>query len=117
VASRGPAGAAGADDEIRRLLDRYAAAWRNHDVGELRRIGQVTSDSQAADLERYFAKVEDLDVAVHVIAIQNEGDRSTVRFPRRALYRDPTAGMGTQEAPPIEKRIVRSSDGLRFESR
>src|SRR5262249_4345271 len=83
-----PAGAAGADDEIRRLLDRYAAAWRNHDVGELRRIGQVTSDSQAADLERYFAKVEDLDVEVHVIDIQNEGDRSTVRFMRRDRFRD-----------------------------
>ena len=56
VASRGTTAPAGADDGVRPLLDRYAAAWRNHDVGELRRIGQITSDSQAADLERYFAK-------------------------------------------------------------
>jgi hypothetical protein len=117
LASRGPAGPAGADDEVRRLLDRYVAAWRNHDVGELRRIGQVTTDSQAADLERYFAKVEDLDVEVHVLDIQNDGDRSVVRFTRRDRFRDPTGRMVTQESPPIEKRIVRSPDGLRFEAR
>ena len=107
--------APGAEDEVRRLLDRYAAAWRNHDVGELRRIGQVTTDGQAADLERYFAKVEDLDVEVNVIDIQSEGDRATVRFTRRDRFRDPAGRMVTQESPPIEKRVVRSADGLRFE--
>jgi hypothetical protein len=116
VASRGaePASARGTD-EIRRLLDRYAAAWRNHDVGELRRIGQVTSDSQAEDLERYFAKVEDLDVEVHVIDIRDDGDRATVRFTRRDRFRDPTGRLVTKESPPIEKRVVRAADGLRFE--
>jgi hypothetical protein len=117
VASRGTTAPAGADDEVRRLLDRYAAAWRNHDVGELRRIGQITSDSQAADLERYFAKVEDLDVEVHVLDIQNDGDRSTVRFTRRDRFRDPTGRMVSQESPPIEKHVVRAPDGLRFEPR
>jgi hypothetical protein len=107
----------GGDEEIRRLLDRYAAAWRNHDVGELRRIGQVTSDSQAADLERYFAKVEDLDVEVNVIEIRDEGDRATVRFTRRDRFRDPSGRLVTQESPTIEKRVVRSADGLRFEPR
>jgi hypothetical protein len=100
---------------VRRLLDRYAAAWRNHDVAELRRIGQVTSDSQAADLERYFAKVEDLDVEVDVLEVRNEGDRATVRFTRRDRFRDPAGRIVTQQSPPIEKRVVRSPDGLRFE--
>jgi hypothetical protein len=116
LASRGTEGPTpGGDDEIRRLLDRYAAAWRNHDVGELRRLGQVTSDSQAADLERYFAKVEDLDVEVNVIEIRSDGDRATVRFTRRDRFRDPAGRLVTQESPPIEKRVVRSPDGLRFE--
>jgi len=117
LASRGTERAApgGGDDEVRRLLDRYAAAWRNHDVAELRRIGQVTSDSQAADLERYFAKVEDLDVEVDVLEVRNEGDRAIVRFTRRDRFRDPTGRIVTQQSPPIEKRVVRSSDGLRFE--
>lgn len=116
LASRGTERPApGGDAEIRRLLDRYAAAWRNHDVGELRRIGQVTSDSQAADLERYFAKVEDLDVEVNVIEIRSDGDRATVRFTRRDRFRDPTGRLVTQESPPIEKRVVRAPDGLRFE--
>ena len=103
------------EDEARRLLDRYAAAWRNHDVAELRRIGQVTSDGQAADLERYFAKVEDLDVEVRVIDIRPEGDRATIRFTRRDRFRDPTGRLVTQESPPIEKRVVRGADGARFE--
>jgi hypothetical protein len=116
VASRGvEPRPAGGEDEVRRLLDRYAAAWRNHDVDELRRIGQVTSDSQAADLERYFAKVEDLDVEVHVIDIQRDGDRATVRFTRRDRFRDPTGRLVTEESPPIEKHVVRAADGLRFE--
>jgi hypothetical protein len=116
LASRGAdRPASSGDDEVRRLLDRYAAAWRNHDVAELRRIGQVTSDSQATDLERYFAKVEDLDVEVNVIEVRNDGDRATVRFTRRDRFRDPTGRLVTQESPPIEKRVVRSPDGLRFE--
>jgi len=105
----------GMEEEVRRLLDRYAAAWRNHDLAELRRIGQVTSESQAADLGRYFAKVEDLDVEVNVIDIRPEGDRATVRFTRRDRFRDPAGRLVTQESPPIEKRVVRSPDGLRFE--
>jgi hypothetical protein len=76
----------------------------------------VTSDSQAADLERYFARVEDLDVEVQVIGIEREGDHSTVRFTRRDRFRDPSGRMVTQESPPIEKRVVRSPDGLRFEA-
>jgi hypothetical protein len=75
----------------------------------------VTSDSQAADLERYFAKVEDLDVEVRVIDIRMEGEGATVRFTRRDRFRDPGGRMVTQESPPIEKRLVRSADGLRFE--
>lgn len=119
LASRGtdvPSGGA-AGDEVRRLLDRYAAAWRNHDVAELRRIGQVTSEKQAEDMTRYFAKVEDLDVEVTVLDIRTEGDRATVRFTRRDRFRDPSGRMVTQESPPIEKRVVRSADGMRFEGR
>ncbi len=116
LASRGTErSVAGTDDEVRRLMDRYAAAWRNHDVGELRRIGQVSSDSQAADLERYFAKVEDLDVEVNIIDIRTDGDRASVRFTRRDRFRDPTGRLVTKESPPIEKRLVRAADGLRFE--
>ena len=102
---------------MRRLLDRYASAWRNHDVNELRRIGQVTSDGQAADLERYFAKVQDLDVEVQVVDIRPEGDGATVRFTRRDRFRDPTGRLVTQESPTIEKRVVRGPDGLRFSGR
>jgi len=108
--------APGAEDEVRRLLDRYAAAWRNHDVGELRRIGQVTTDGQAADLERYFAKVEDLNVEVRVMDIRPEGSGATVRFTRRDSFRDPSGRLVTQQSPTIEKHLVRGPDGLRFES-
>src|SRR5437773_10980733 len=47
--------------DIEVLLQRYAKAWRGHDVEELRRIGQVTSEVQAAALRDYFARVEELD--------------------------------------------------------
>jgi hypothetical protein len=59
--------------------------------------------------------VEDLDVEVHLIEVRREGDRATVRFTRRDRFRDPTGRRVTQESPPIEKRLVRSADGLRFE--
>jgi len=52
-----------------------------------------------------------------VLDIQNDGDRSTVRFTRRDRFRDPTGRMITQESPPIEKHVVRAPDGLRFEPR
>ena len=101
--------------EVRRLLDRYAAAYRNHDVAELRRIGQVASDGQAAELARYFDKIGNLDVEVDVIDIRPEGDGATVRFTRRDRFKDPTGRTLTQQSPPIQKRVVRGPDGLRFE--
>src|SRR5205814_1926708 len=58
------AGAEISTSEIEVLLQRYAAAWRKHDVDELRRIGQITSEAQAAALRDYFARVDDLDVEV-----------------------------------------------------
>ena len=50
-----------------------------------------------------------------MIEIRPEGDGATVRFTRRDRFRDPTGRIVTQESPPIEKRVVRASDGLRFE--
>lgn len=84
-------------------------------MAELRRIGQVTSDGQAAELARYFGKIGDLDVDVQVIEIRPEGDGATVRFTRRDRFRDPTGRAVTQQSPPIQKRVVRGADGLRFE--
>lgn len=56
-----PPSAAGGEREVRALLDRYVAAWRSRDVGELQRIGQVTNASQADAMREYFAKIEDLE--------------------------------------------------------
>src|SRR5207247_1593995 len=63
--------------EIEVLLQRYAKAWRGHDVEELRRIGQVTSEVQAAALRDYFARVEDLDVEVQLLEVRPRGDHRT----------------------------------------
>src|SRR5207244_3041692 len=73
--------------EIELLLQRYAAAWRKHDVDELRRIGQITSEAQAAALRDYFARVDDLDVEVQLLEVRPRGDHRTVRFTRRDRFR------------------------------
>jgi hypothetical protein len=110
-----PAATAGVGDaEVRGLLDRYAAAMRAHDVGELRRLGQITSDKQAEAMEGYFAGVRELDVQVKVLDVRGDGDGTTVRFTRRDSFRDPTGRLVTQESPPIEKRVERTAGGLRF---
>jgi len=99
--------------EIEVLLQRYAKAWRGHDVEELRRIGQVTSDVQAAALRDYFARVEDLDVEVQLLSVQPRGDHRTVRFTRRDRFRDPLGRLVTQETA-VEKDVARTASGLRF---
>ena len=101
-------------DAVRGLLDRYAAAWRGHDVDTLRAIGQVTNDGQANALRQYFANVRDLQVEVRVLDIRSEGDRATVRFTRRDTFRDPTGREVAKESPPIEKDVVTTPQGLRF---
>jgi hypothetical protein len=101
-------------DAVRVLLDRYAAAWRGHDVDTLRAIGQVTNDGQARALRAYFANVGDLEVEVRVLDIRSNGDRATVRFTRRDRFRDPAGREIAKESPPIEKNIVTTPQGLRF---
>ena len=101
-------------DAVRVLLDRYAAAWRGHDVDTLRAIGQVTSDGQASALRAYFANVGDLEVEVRVLDIRSDGDRATVRFTRRDRFRDPAGREIAKESPPIEKNVVITPQGLRF---
>ena len=102
------------DEEIRRWLDRYATAWRTHDVEMLRRMGQVTSEREAQALRAYFDRVSDLDVELNVIALRDEGDRTTVVFTRRDRFRDPAGRLVLKESPTLEKEIVRTPEGLRF---
>ncbi|HYR96880.1 MAG TPA: hypothetical protein VEM57_09090, partial [Candidatus Binatus sp.] len=102
------------DQDVRRWLERYAAAWRAHDVEALRRMGQVTTDGEAAALRRYFEGVRDLDVELNVIAMRTDGDRTTVRFTRLDRFRDPMGRLVLKESPMLEKEVVRTPDGLRF---
>jgi len=99
--------------DIEVLLQRYAKAWRGHDVEELRRIGQVTSEVQAAALRDYFARVEDLDVEVQLLSVRPRGDHRMVRFTRRDRFRDPLGRLVTQETA-VEKDVARTANGLRF---
>ena len=99
--------------EIEFLLQRFAQAWRRHDVEELRRIGHVTSEAQAAALRDYFAKAGDLDVEVELREVRSRGSRRTVRFTRRDRFRDPLGHLITQETP-LEKDVARTADGVRF---
>ena len=111
IAGRGPERR---EEEVRRWLARYADAWRAHDVEALRRMGQVTSDREADALRAYFASVNDLDVELNLIALDMEGDRTTVRFRRLDRFRDPAGRLVEKESPTLEKQIVRTPDGLRF---
>src|SRR5207249_4007777 len=83
-------------------------AWRKHDVDELRRIGQITSEAQAAALRDYFARVDDLDVEVQLLEVRPRGDHRTVRFTRRDRFRDPLGRLISQETP-VQKDVARSA--------
>jgi hypothetical protein len=107
-------GAGPSQDAVRGLLDRYAAAWRGHDVDTLRAIGQITNDGQASAMRAYFANVGDLEVEVRVLDIRSDGDRATVRFTRRDRFRDPAGREIAKESPPIEKHVVTTPQGVRF---
>jgi hypothetical protein len=102
------------EEEVRLWLERYAEAWRAHDVDALRRMGQVTTDAEVDALRSYFQTVRDLDVELNVIALRAEGDQITVRFTRRDRFRDPAGRLVLKESPTLEKQIVRTPAGLRF---
>src|SRR5438067_2923951 len=99
---------------VRSFLDRYAAAWRAHDVDTLRQLGQVTTDEQARTLRDYFAKVGDLEVEVKLVAVRADGDRTIVRFTRHDRFRDPLGRVIAKDSPPIERVLVTTPDGVRF---
>ena len=99
---------------MRRWLERYAGAWRAHDVEALRRMGQVTTDREVEALQAYFDSVSELDVEVNVIALRTEGDRTIVRFTRRDRFRDPAGRLVLKESPTLEKQVVRTPSGFRF---
>ncbi len=100
--------------DVEDLLLRYAAAWRRHDVEELRHIGQVTTEGQAAALRDYFARTESLEVSVELLEVTAEDGHRTVRFTRRDSFRDPLGRVVSKETPPIEKGVVRADGEVRF---
>jgi len=100
--------------EIDRLLERYAQAWRSHDVLELQRIGQVTSPTQAAALADYFRRTGEIEVEVRLLDVIEADGEVRVRFVRRDRFRDPLGRMVSKESPPLEKLLAKSADGLRF---
>jgi len=107
------AGAEITNPEVEALLQRYALAWRRHDVDELRGMGQVASEAQARALRHYFATVRDLDVEVQLLEVRSRGHHRRVRFIRRDRFRDPRGRVVTRETP-IEKEVARTASGLRF---
>src|SRR5436309_1939590 len=113
-ASVAPASLGPDEQGVRSFLDGYAAAWRAHDVDALRRLRQVTSDEQARTLREYFAKVQDLDVEVHLVEVRADGERTVVRFTRRDRFRDPLGRVISKESPPIERSLVSTPEGFRF---
>jgi hypothetical protein len=100
--------------DVRRWLDDYARAWSRKDVDALRRMGQVRTAEEAAQLARYFRSVDDLAVAVRVIALSVAGDRASVEFERTDTVTDPSGRRQQLKMPPIRKEIERTPDGLRF---
>jgi hypothetical protein len=101
-------------DDVRTLLQRYAAAWRAHDVAELEAVGQIATQGQAEALKSYFETVRDLDVEVTILEIKTNSDEATVRFIRRDRFRDPAGNLVSKDSPAIEKRVVRTPGGLRL---
>lgn len=106
-------GPRGTGAEVRRWLQRWAAAWNAHDVEALRRMGQMSTAGDAEAVRRYLAQVTDLDVSVNVIGLRDEGERVVVRFVRRDRFRDPAGRLVEHESPPIEKVLLRTADGFR----
>jgi hypothetical protein len=109
-----PASRTLAEADVRRWLDDYARAWSRKDVDALRRMGQVRTADEAAQLTRYFRSVDDLAVAVRVIALSVAGDRASVEFERTDTVTDPSGRRQQLKLPPIRKEIERTPDGLRF---
>jgi len=94
-------------------MDRYAAAWRAHDVDALRAVGQVTTQGQIDALTSYFETVRDLDVDVTILEIV-PGPEAFIRFVRRDRFRDPTGNVVVKDSPVIEKRVMRTPGGLKL---
>jgi len=108
-----PVGALG-EAEIRAWLEEYAQAWSRKDVAALQRMGQVRNAADAERLEHYFHSIEALHVAVRVLALRVEGDRASVELERVDTVTDPTGRRQELRLPPLQKRIERTPDGLRF---
>ena len=103
-----------AEAEVRAWLDEYARAWSRKDLSALRRMGQVRTAAEAERLERYFRSVDDLHVAVRVLALRLDGARALVELERTDTVTDPSGRRQELRLPPIRKQIERTPEGLRF---
>jgi len=103
-----------AEAEVRAWLDEYARAWSRKDLSALRRMGQVRSAAEEERLERYFRSVDDLHVAVRVLALRLDGARASVELERTDTVTDPSGRRQELRLPPIRRQIERTPDGLRF---
>ena len=102
------------EEEVRRWLQDYAAAWSRKDIEALRRMGQVRSGSEVDRLDRYFHSIEDLRVEVRVVTLHIDGERAAVEFERTDTVTDPAGQRRELRLPPFRKEIERSGQGLRF---
>jgi hypothetical protein len=106
-----------AEADVRSWLQEYARAWSRKDIGTLRRMGQVRSAAEAAQLERYFQSVDQLEVDVRVLVLRVDGERASVEFERTDTVTDPTGRRQQLRLPPMRKEIERTPEGLRFAER
>jgi hypothetical protein len=102
------------ESDVRHWLEDYARAWSRKDVGALRRMGQVRSGAEAAQLERYFGSIGALDVDVRVLRLTVEGEHASVEFERTDTVTDPSGRRQELRLPLMRKRIERTPEGFRF---
>lgn len=68
-------------------------------------------------LDRYAVEVESGPRAeVHLLSIREDGDRAVVRFTRRHRYRDALGRLVLKETPPMETTVVKTAEGVRFDT-
>jgi hypothetical protein len=102
--------------QIRALFEEYGAAIESRSVDAVRRVYPGLTPTQTGEWEEFFQGVSDIEVELHVTALQVIGDSAEAQLAGLYVFDNPSTHRTQRENVAFQARLRREGDRWRIAS-
>jgi hypothetical protein len=102
--------------QIRALFEEYGSAIESRSVDAVRRVYPGLTPTQTREWEEFFRGVSDIEVELHVTALEVTGDSAAAQLAGLYVFDNPSTHRTQRESVAFQARLRREGDRWRIAS-